>query len=231
MKAENLRIAMLVLIGMFFSGVCSISAENTDDKIGSICNKFCNASVKINYKNTDYSEKLTKELGGLKIEELIKNLENNAYLDNQIPEALQYLGLKLMQDKFIDDSLKVYECAAEKYYDLIAMYRMARVYKHGTESIKKAFPDAVITSEINPDFKKAYFWVASMLYVEMAEKTGLLSKNQQLHWNSIAMLDDLQNSEKLSKEEKDDIENKVQEFIGKRYPEFLKEQPLARPKL
>ena len=127
-----------------------------------------------------------------------------------------------MQDKKIDYSIKIQQCGAEKYYGMISMYRMARFYKSGTESIKKIFPDVIIADEIKPDFRKAYFWIASMFYVEMAEKTGLLSSSSQLGWNSIAMLDDLQNTGKLSDKEMVDIENHVREFMGKRYPELLK---------
>lgn len=192
-----------------------------DDKMESIYKKFCSAPIKINYKKTDYSSELIKKLAELKIDGLINNLASNVYSDNQIPQALQYLGLRLMQDKKIDDSIKIYQCAAEKYYDIVSMYRMARLYKAGTDSIKKQIPDAVITNEIKPDFQKSYFWIASLIYVELAEKTGMLSSGTQFGWNSIAMLDDLQNTGKLSDKEMVDIENSVREFIGKRYPEVL----------
>ena len=111
--------------------------------------------------------------------------------------------------------------AAEKYYDMIAMYRMARLYTSGTDSIKEQFPDAIITNEIKPDFQKACFWIVSLINAEIAEKTGMLSSDTQLGWNSTAILDDLQNTGKLLDKEMVDIENSVREFIGKRYPEVL----------
>ena len=60
-----------------------------------------------------------------------------------------------------------------------------------------------------------------MFYVEFAEKTGKLSTATQLGWNATAMLDDLQNTGKLTSTEMTDIENSVRTFIGKRYPEVL----------
>jgi len=221
MKKWIYIIMLIGLVGLLFLSFSPAYSGDLDNKITNICDKFCSASVKINYKKTDYSSKLTKELGRLTLEELLNNLDKGIYSAQQIPEALQYLGLKLMQDKKIDYSIKIQQCAAEKYYDMISMYRMARIYKSGTESIKKLFSDATIINEIKPDFKKAYFWITAMFYVEMSEKTGLLSSSSQLGWNSIAMLDDLQNTGKLSSKEMIDIENSVREFIGKRYPELL----------
>lgn len=218
MKIHSLKLIMFVLVGVLFLGISCNYAEGTKDRIESICNKYCSGIVKINYKNTDYSSELTKRLAKLKIDELINNLNNNLYPNNQIPEALQYLALKLMQGKNIDDSIRIYKCAAEKYYNMIAMYRMARVYKNGTDNIKKQFPDAIIINEIKPDLKKAYFWIASLMLVEMAEKTGKITNYSQFSWNSKAIFDELQNSGKLSNRERAGIENNVHEFIGKRYP-------------
>jgi hypothetical protein len=189
--------------------------------VNSIFSNYCSGSVSISYKNTDYSNVLTTKLASLKIGDLMSNLAGGVYQDNQIPEVLQYIGLKSIQAGNIDDGIRFYLCASEKYYDMFSMYRMATLYSTGTDGLKKIFPNAVVTSSINIDPKEEYFWVVSMMYVELAEKTGKLDTSTQLGWNVIAMLDDLQNTGKVTKNEMVDIENNVRTFIGKRYTNIL----------
>lgn len=197
------------------SGVGAVDME-------AVYNKYCSGVVNINYKNTDYSSELTLKLAGLKIEDLVGNLaKGGVYADNQVPEALQYVGLKLMQAGKVDDSIKIYQCSTEKYFDMISMYRMARVYQDGTAGIKKQLTTAVITNEIVPDLKQTYYWITAIFYVESVEKTGKLSASTQFGWNTIAILDDLQNTGKLTDKEMTEMETKAVQFVSKRYPEIL----------
>ena len=223
-------VILLVIGGIYFItkgkdviiGGAKPVSNITNASVDDISNKFCSGLVNIDYKKTDYSSGYAKKLGDAKINELMDNLVNNKYSNNQIPEALQYVGLKLMQNGAVDESINIYKCASEKYYDMISMYRLASLYKHGTDSIKNKLPEAVIKNEISIDFERSYFWIASAMYVDLAEKTSLLSSETQLGWSSIALLDDLQNTGKLSDKEMTDAEKEARDFIGKRYPEVLK---------
>lgn len=228
MKFHILKFVIFILIVISFIlipvSVC-ISRQNKpsldSNKIDIIYKKYY-SNPKIDYKKTDYSDKFMQELGKSNIKTLINNLTNNAYPANQVPEALQCLGLKLLQGNRGDDAIKIYQCAAEKHFDMFSMYRLAQAYFYGTESFKKRFPELVIKNDIKIDYKKSYYWLVSIFYVEMAEQTGLVSPENQFGWNTIAILDDLQNSKKLSDQEMISIENQVREFIGKRYPDILK---------
>ena len=190
----------------------------SDEKIKKVFDKYCNITPVINYTNTDYSVSFSGSLGGLAFNELVDKLINGKYLDNQIPEALYYVGFKLLQANNIDDSFTFYRCAAEKYYDMQAMYRLASVYEHGTDSIKEQLPKAVIKKNIAPDYKQSYYWISSLILIGTVEKTILLDTSTQRGWNSIAILDTLQNTGKLTKKEMIEIEGRAREFVYKRYP-------------
>lgn len=196
-----------------------LSSNASGVDVNSIYNKYCSDSVSINYKNTDYSSGLTQTISSLKIEDLANNLvKDGLYSANQVPEALQYLGLKLMQGGKVDDSIKLYQCAAERYYDAVSMYRMASVYGHGTDSIQSQLPNAVINNKIAVDYSKAYYWITSYVYVAKLDHPEFLDAGTQLGWNSIAMLDDLQNTGKVSDSDMKSIEQNVIQFVAKRYP-------------
>ena len=211
-------------VNIFSKSQTNTGISHSSNTYDDVYNKFCSSAVNINYTKTDYSSEFTQKLASLKIEDLTNNLAGDFYSHDQIPEALQYFGLKLMQENKIDDSLKIYKCAAEKYYDMISMYRMARIYQSGTDNIKEQIPNAVINSPILPDFKQSYYWIISLMYVELSEKTGMINAGTQIGWNSIALLDDLQNTGKLSASDMKDIESKAIQFISKRYPDVGKTQ-------
>lgn len=212
------------------AGSQQINDPNTINNMGVIndtivYNKYCLGEVKITYQNTDYSTETMTKLTSLELTELENNLINNVYPDNQIPSALQYVGLKLTRDNKIDEAFKIYRCAAEKYYDMFSMYRIASLYKYGTNEIQLTIPDVVIKNKVEPDLSKAYFWVTALIYVHLAEKGSLDPVQNQTDWNTIAMLDDLQS--KLSSKEMEQIDTDVIKFISKRYSlDKIKQQPL-----
>ena len=194
---------------------------SSSSQISNIYSKYCNSAPIITYKNTDYSTDFITTLGKTSIDDLANSLVSNKYTDPQIPEALYYVGFKLTQAGNIDDSLKFYKCAAEKYYDMQAMYRMASLYDKGTDSLKTQLPDAVINNPVSIDYKQAYYWISSLIYAGTVEKTSLLDTSTTRGWNSIALLDDLQMTGKVSDSDMVSIENDVRTFISKRYPQIL----------
>ncbi len=191
------------------------------DQMDTVYSSYCARAPVIAYKKTDYSVAHVKQLAGLKIDALVNNLAGNAYPADKLPEALNAFGGKLIMDNRFDDGYKIFACAAEKYYDMSAMYKMAMLYKHGSDAYKEQFPTALIAAPVKRDYEKAYFWIGSMMYVEMAEKTGRISAETQTGWNAIAMLDDLQNTSKVPAKDQVSIEKEVRVFIAKRYPEIL----------
>jgi hypothetical protein len=225
-KVTVLMDEMLALIAesaQIQKGISAQAVSNiSDSDVRVVLNKYCAGTIKIDYKKTDYSAEFTKKLDALKAEELMANLNKGTYIGNQLPEALQYFGLKLMQGGLVDSSVYVYTCAAEKYFDMFAMYRLASIQKNGTDSIKKQLPNAVIKNDLKPDNKQAYFWLSSAMFVESAEKTGLLRSDTSAGWNYVALLDDLQNTGKLTAKQMTDIEKLTRGYIGRRYPEVLK---------
>jgi hypothetical protein len=203
------------------SSIKSPPAQFSDSQIEQLYSKYCNAAPMISYKNTDYSADLIAALGKASIGDLTTSLMSDKYTAPQIPEALYYVGFKLTQASNVDDSLRFYKCAAEKYYDMQAMYRMASIYKSGTDGLKSQLPNAVINSPISVDYKQSYFWISSLIYAGTVEKTSFLDTSTTRGWNSIALLDDLQNTGKLSSDDMLSIENDVRTFMGKRYPQIL----------
>jgi len=198
------------------SNVNNVDAE-------AIYNKFCSGSVNIDYVKTDYSNEFTLKLSELPIEKLANNLMNNVYLDNQIPEALQYFGLKLTQASKIDDGLNIYKCAAEKYYDMVSMYRMMTLYRFGTDSLRKQFPNAIIENNIDVDIKQTYFWLISTLYVQSVAEYDQ-SAFYQVRWNVMSTLDNWGSGDTnvLTNEEIKSVEDDAYNFIKTRYPEIKK---------
>ena len=135
----------------------------------------------------------------------------------QLPEALYYFGFKLTQLGRVDESLKIYKCASENYYDIQAMYRMASLYYSGTDSIQEQLPNAYIGNKIAVDYNKAYYWLVALIYSAKQEKTNFLDTNTQRGWNTIAMLDDIQNTHKITGD-MNKIEANAIKFVTKRYP-------------
>jgi hypothetical protein len=119
-------------------------------------------------------------------------------------------------------------CAAEKYYDIHAAYRITSLYRKGTDSIvqqlKSSFPDVSVTKNKLPiDYDKQYYWVLVTVSISLfdANAKSFLDTSTQLGWNTIAILDDLENTKKVKGDMKL-IESNVTEFIAKRYPDILK---------
>jgi len=196
------------------------TSANVPADLNSVYTKYCSSGI--SSTKSDYSQNFIKELTDTDLSSIISKLAENKYLPAQIPMALYYVGFKNLQTGNFDEFLRFNQCTAEKYYNMIAMYRMASLYKHGTSAIREQIPNLTTTTEITPDFSKAYHWIASLMYMEQAEKTGLLNTDTQFGWNAIAMLDDLQNTGKLSSDEMTRIEDGVKAFVGKRYPEVLR---------
>lgn len=190
---------------------------------------YCISSVKISSEQTtsmvststfqSLANKLTKSSFG----NLACNLKNKTYTDSQIPTALHYMGSKLIQGGQFDDSFAFYKCAAEKYYDLPSMYRVAQIYRHGTVSFSESLPEIIVKTKIEPDQKQAYFWIMALFHAESAQKTGITDPTYQIGWNIIAMLDSLQQSKFLIHKDLVEIEQNAVLFVSKKYPEILEQ--------
>ena len=189
----------------------------SQNQVEDIYNKYCVTPPSIAYKNTDYSDAYMKQLGDMPYADLENGILEGTYKDAKLPEALYYLGFKLTQAGQMDDSIRLYRCAAENYYDIQAMYRMASIYKSGTDELVKAIPNTVVKNRIAVDYNQAYYWIVSLIYSAKQEKTNFLDTSTQRGWNSIAMLDDLQNTSKVTGD-MNNIEADVIKFIAKRYP-------------
>lgn len=216
---------LLIVVGfsavLFKSKIPRYFVSN-DKNVVAIYNKYCPNKIKLNYKNTDYSEDFFATNSQLNIDELSKKLMNGEYKDNQVSSALRVFGGKLMSDKFkFDDGYSIIKCSAEKYYNMSAIYLLARFYDYGTDSVQKAYPQMVIINKIKPDKKLEYFWIVSLFYLEFIEQTNLLTLDTTLGWNSWAMLDNLQMGGELSDKDLIDIENQSRNFISKKYPKEL----------
>ena len=182
-----------------------------------VFNKYCVTSPTINYKNTDYSDVYIKSLGNMDTIDFENTLNNSKVTGAQLPEALYYFGFKLTQKGLVDDSLRMYKCAAENYYDIQAMYRMASLYYSGTDSIQEQLPNAYIGNKIAIDYNQAYYWLVALIYSAKQEKTNFLDTNTQRGWNTIEMLDDIQNTHKITGD-MNKIEANAIKFVTKRYP-------------
>ena len=145
-------------------------------------------------------------------------LMNETYTGAQLPEAIYYIGFKLTQASNVDDSIRFYQCAAKNYYDIQGMYRMASLYKNGTDSIQSQLPNAVIKNKIAVDYKQSYFWIVSLIYTAKQDKPDALDTSKDRGYNTIAILDDLQNTRKISDTDMKSIEKDAIQFIVKRYP-------------
>ena len=195
------------------------NSASIDSNIDNVYTKYCGNAAIINLKAkiSDYNNSYFK-ISALDLGILKTNLENAKYNDSEIPLALYSLGLKLTQAGKIDNGVKIYQCAAEKYYDRQAMYKLADLYKTGTDVIKKQYPNVEINTPVFIDYSKAYYWISAVIYVETAEPTGFANTSTRTGWNIVAMLDDLQNTSKLTSAQRKTVEDSVKKFINVKYP-------------
>ena len=152
------------------------------------------------------------------------NLEKRTYEGSQIPSALYYMGFKLMQAGQFDDGFSFYSCDAQKYYHLTSMYRVAQVYRYGSTEFQKIVPGTVVQTPMQPDLRKAYYWIVALVHTESVQKTGILDTGTSLGWNIIGMLDALQQNQSLPDNDLLNTEREAVVFVGKKYPEVLNDQ-------
>ncbi len=190
--------------------------------------KYCTIVPTFSYSNTDYSNDFMNKLNSMSLSDLEKNLLSSKYNDAQLPEAIYYIGLKLTQTGNLDDGISFYKCAAEKYYDIYAAYKIASLYEKGTDSLvqqlKSNFPNVSVTKNKLPiDYDKQYYWVLVTVGISLFDVNAksFFDTSTQLGWNINAMFDDLENTKKV-KGDKKLIDSNATEFLAKRYPDILK---------
>jgi len=196
-------------------------SQVSNEEVKKVYQMYCAEDVSPVFPDkNDTSKELIKKLGDASMTDLTSNLLGKKYSNSEIPTALHYMGFKLMsQDKFFDDSVRFYYCASSKYYDQFSMYRMAQVYKNGSDMFSKQVPGIIIEKKLEVDMPRAFFWVSASLYLEIMTKSGILDPStSQIGWNTIAMLDDMQNRH-------DDFDQKgagdeAVKFVIKRYAGF-----------
>ena len=200
-------------------------ASSSPSQVSRIYEEYCSstttnlppsilASTSINALETELSE---SSFGTLSCK-----LNAHAYDDSKASYALNNYGLKLIQAGHFDDGFKIYQCAAEKYYNPTAMYRVAQALTIGSDNFKNAVPDTVITNEIKPDRKRAYFWIVALFKMLAVQKSDILGTDRGT--NMIGLLDTLQQDKTLSDQELLSTEDEATAFVAQRYPQVLEDK-------
>lgn len=158
--------------------------------------------------------KFSSQLSSVSLQEIIQNLLSHEYDNSQIRVALRTISSKLMSENNFDDSFKIQECNAKKYYDPLSMYFLAKVYKHGTDEMKKQIPTLVVKTPIKPDLNESYFWISSAFTFNQINDVNL-----GLSYDAIAVLDDLQET-KMNQINKTSVDTKLKAFVAYRYPQY-----------
>lgn len=157
----------------------------------------------------------------LSLEKLFNKFERKEVHGVNLGDLFSSFADKLLQAGAVDDALAIWQCDAVHYKNIFATYRMARLYQDGTDALKEVLPEATITLDVQPDPVKSYFWINVVIYLESQEKMGFLDASTQFGWNTIATLDDLQNTGKLTQEERIRTEEDAMAFVAQAYPAVL----------
>ncbi|MBM3260847.1 hypothetical protein FJY93_00315 [Candidatus Kaiserbacteria bacterium] len=187
----------------------------------SIYKAYCGTSTRIAGVDGLPAQSFNETLSKTDFNTLTCNLSKKTYQGAQVPVALYYMGFKLFQADRFDDSFAFYSCAAHTYFHLTAIYRVAQVYLYGSDDLREDNASLVIKKPILQDKKKAYFWIAVLFHTESAQNTGMLDTATTMGWNSVGMLDTLQQDQTLSDNDLLQIEQEARAFVGKKYPSVL----------
>jgi hypothetical protein len=153
-------------------------------------------------------------------ESSLENLKNDivrgVFAENQLPVAFYFLSLKTAQQNQFDESVEYFKCAAKNYYDPLSMFKLAQLYKYGSDEFQKKRPELVIKKRIEKNDRLAFFWIIAGINVDTVRMFGLLDASTSLGWNTIAMMDTYQNTEQNF--DRDEVYKEVNAFVALKYP-------------
>ncbi|MEI7480585.1 MAG: hypothetical protein WCJ59_03065, partial [bacterium] len=206
----------------------STSTESDIDLslVEKIQNKYCSenvpSSLKIKAFPNQYDTKQIERAGTIlkttSANDLSKDILSGAYNDSESSLALTMLATLLLEQSKVDPAIQIVTCAAEKYYNRLAMQLLSGWYYSGS----RKYPEYFKKMKLKPvDYDKSYYWVSAIIYSELGENTGFADAGTGGGYKTIALLDGLQNDPKttgLTLEKMKEIEVKVREFVAKKYP-------------
>lgn len=175
----------------------------------------------------DGSQAVIERVAYQDIEEILCALEEKQYENEVVHQALNQAGFYLMQAGHFDKATDFYTCAAEQYHNPTAMYRLAQLYTYGSEVLQQVITEAGITLQpyatVQPDLKTAYYWITAHIWVARYVESPHLDTGTNLGWNSIALLNSLQQSPELSDQDLIDAEADAMSFLAPRFPQIRSE--------
>lgn len=152
--------------------------------------------------------------------------------DQVIGLNLYKFGQALSSTGDLDNSIKFYNCAAEKYANFEAMYKLAQLYRNGSDEISKLLSEEYdipinIKNKIEPNTKEALYWAYLTLSLSARYDLDFVNRNQDIHWNLIAMIDTISEVEKLSDKDISKVETRVEKYIREKGLEEAEQDNLS----
>lgn len=152
---------------------------------------------------------------------ILSDLHDKKVKDQNIGITLETVGFRqITENNDLDEGFRFLRCAAERYYDGQAMYRLAQIYGEGSDGMKDILPNLKATIPLTPNIEKRYFWVVSLLTLDQIRLGIYSTADTQTGWNTVAMLDTIQNTGVLKSTEIEQVEREASAFLVKRYPEI-----------
>lgn len=157
---------------------------------------------------------------------------------------------EIMEQNNFDEGLSFIKCAAEHYYDDLAMHNLGQIYRWGEQqkhyvkmqeewaklpaketqspeaisayqALEELYPE--IFRSPNPlsiDNKQSLFWALAAEVLDPIKHQVFTDSSYPVGWNNIAVIDTIVNTDVLTEPEMQQVECQVGAFLGKRYPDL-----------
>jgi len=164
----------------------------------------------------DEVAKYEQELRKYTLSEVVDQLLGGKIEPNKLPSALGNVSSRIMRAGNFEQAMEISDLASEKYFDRFSLYKLMRIYRFGTKSLKEAQPNMIINKEITPSNNRAAYYAMTLIMLETVDSTGILDPSNQIGWNTIATMDELQ---KIMNEKDLNAEKILaKKLIEKKYP-------------
>ena len=181
------------------------------------------------------------------------NLFNDLTAGN-VKDAGLVLGIagyrEIMEQSNLDEGLPLIKCAAEHYYDDLAMHNLGQMYRLGEQQkryvefqgelaklsadktqppeeisalqeLEGLYPEVLKSSELLPvDNKQSLFWALAAEVLDPIRHRVFTDSMRSVGWNNIAVIDTIVNTDVLTRPEMQQVECQLGIFLSKRYPDL-----------
>jgi hypothetical protein len=157
---------------------------------------------------------------------------------------------KIIEENNLEEGLPLVTCAAENYYDDLAMHNLGQIYRLGEhqkrylefqeewatlpaeetqspeaieaqQALEALYPDILKSADPLPmDNKQSLFWAFAAEVLDPIKHKVFTDSMRSVGWNNIAVIDTIVNTDVLTRPEMQQVECELGVFLGKRYPDL-----------